>query len=128
LFITLRTADLLNNPPGGAAPGGLALPVSIIVPARSSGIPAELAAAMDGCGPSGSSTRSRPDVAPVLATVSVLRHRGQLNAFLLPLVVLNDPDMWTLPSGATNFSTQYLRHRPVLAFTSLSMVPALVFT
>ena len=50
------------------------------------------------------------------------------NAFLLPLVVLNDPDMWTLPLGATNFSTQYSSDTArVLAFTSLSMVPALVF-
>ena len=36
--------------------------------------------------------------------------------------------MWTLPLGVTNFSTQYSSDTArVLAFTSLSMIPALVF-
>jgi raffinose/stachyose/melibiose transport system permease protein len=65
---------------------------------------------------------------PVLATVSVLVIVASWNAFVLPLVVLNDPRMWTLPLGVTNFSTQYSSDTArVLAFTSLSMVPALVF-
>jgi raffinose/stachyose/melibiose transport system permease protein len=42
--------------------------------------------------------------------------------------VLSDPEMWTLPLGVTNYSTQYSSDTArVLAFTSLSMVPALVF-
>jgi raffinose/stachyose/melibiose transport system permease protein len=65
---------------------------------------------------------------PVLATVSVLAIVASWNAFLLPLVVLSDPEMWTLPLGVTNYSTQYSSDTArVLAFTSLSMVPALVF-
>ena len=133
LFITLRTADLLNNPLGVALPqAAFALPVSIIVlrPFFRS-IPAELeeAAAMDGCGPFRFFYKiALPLSRPVLATVSVLAIVASWNAFLLPLVVLNDPDMWTLPLGATNFSTQYSSDTArVLAFTSLSMVPALVF-
>ena len=109
-----------------------ALPVSIIVlrPFFRS-IPAELeeAAAMDGCGPFRFFYKiALPLSRPVLATVSVLAIVASWNAFLLPLVVLNDPDMWTLPLGATNFSTQYSSDTArVLAFTSLSMVPAMVF-
>ena len=42
--------------------------------------------------------------------------------------MLNDPDLWTLPLGVQNYSTQYSSDTArVLAFTSLSMVPALVF-
>lgn len=133
LFVTLRTVDLLNNPLGVALPqAAFAMPTSIIVlrPFFRS-IPAELeeAAAMDGCGPFRFFYKiALPMSRPVLATVSVLAIVTSWNAFLLPLVVLNDPDMWTLPLGVTNFSTQYSSDTArVLAFTSLSMVPALVF-
>jgi raffinose/stachyose/melibiose transport system permease protein len=133
LFITLRTVDLLNNPLGVALPqAAFALPTSIIVLRPFfRAIPAELeeAAAMDGCGPFRFFYKiALPMSRPVLATVSVLVIVSSWNAFLLPLVVLSDPDMWTLPLGVTNFSTQYSSDTArVLAFTSLSMVPALVF-
>jgi raffinose/stachyose/melibiose transport system permease protein len=133
LFITLRSVDLLNNPLGVALPqAAFAMPTSVIVlrPFFRS-IPAELeeAAAIDGCGPFRFFYRiALPMSRPVLATVSVLAIVSSWNAFLLPLVVLSEPDMWTLPLGVTNFSTQYSSDTArVLAFTSLSMVPALVF-
>jgi raffinose/stachyose/melibiose transport system permease protein len=133
LFITLRTANLLNNPLGVALPqAAFAMPTTIIVlrPFFRS-IPAELeeAAAIDGCGPFRFFYQiALPMSRPVLATVSVLAIVTSWNAFLLPLIVLNDPHMWTLPLGVTNFSTQYSSDTArVLAFTSLSMVPALVF-
>lgn len=133
LFITLRSVDLLNNPLGVALPqAAFALPTSIIVlrPFFRS-IPAELeeAAAMDGCGPFRFFVMiALPMSRPVLATVSVLAIVASWNAFLLPLVVLSHPEMWTLPLGVTNYSTQYSSDTArVLAFTSLSMVPALVF-
>jgi raffinose/stachyose/melibiose transport system permease protein len=133
LFISLRTVDLLNNPLGVALPqAAFALPTSIIVlrPFFRS-IPAELeeAAAIDGCGPFRFFYKiALPLSRPVLATVSVLAIVASWNAFLLPLVVLSDPERWTLPLGVTNFSTQYSSDTAkVLAFTSLSMVPALVF-
>ena len=133
LFITLRSFDLLNNPFGVALPqAAFALPTSIIVLRPFfRAIPAELeeAAAIDGCGPFRFFWQiALPMSRPVLATVSVLAIVASWNAFVLPLVVLNDPRMWTLPLGVTNFSTQYSSDTArVLAFTSLSMVPALVF-
>ena len=52
---------------------------------------------------------------------------GSWNAFLLPLVILTAADTWTLPLGVTNYSTQYTADTArILAFTTLSMVPALV--
>lgn len=62
-------------------------------------IPAELeeAAAMDGCGPFRFFVRiALPMSRPVLATVSVLAIVASWNAFLLPLVVLSDPEMCAL--------------------------------
>ena len=87
------------------------------------------AAAIDGCGPFRFFWQILlPLSRPVLATVSVLAIVGSWNAFLLPLVVLTDADNWTLPLGVTNYSTA-VHGRParILAFTTLSMFPALVF-
>jgi len=60
--------------------------------------------------------------------VSMLALVTSWNMFLLPLVVLTDSSSWTLPLGVTNYSTQYGADTArILAFTTLSMVPALVF-
>jgi raffinose/stachyose/melibiose transport system permease protein len=65
---------------------------------------------------------------PVLSTVAVLTIVGSWNAFLLPLLVLTDPVTVTLPIGVNNISTQYSTDTArVLAYTTLSMVPALIF-
>jgi len=60
--------------------------------------------------------------------VSILAFVTSWNAYLLPLLVLNDPDQWTLPLGVANWSTQYTQDTSkILAFTALSMLPALLF-
>jgi raffinose/stachyose/melibiose transport system permease protein len=133
LFVVLRSLDLLNNPLGVILPqAAFGLPVTIIIlrPFFHS-IPSDLqdAAAIDGCGPFRFFVRILlPLSRPVLATVSVLAIVGSWNAFLLPLVVLTDSSGWTLPLGVTNYSQQYTTDTAkVLAFTTLSMVPALIF-
>jgi len=46
----------------------------------------------------------------------------------LPLFILNDQDTFTLPLGVQAFASQYsVDTAKVLAFTSLSRIPALVF-
>ena len=133
LFIMVRNLGLLDSPLGVALPqAAFGLPVTIIIlrPFFHS-IPSDLqdAAAIDGCGPFRFFVRILlPLSRPVLATVSVLAIVGSWNAFLLPLVVLTDSGGWTLPLGVTNFSQQYTTDTSkVLAFTTLSMVPALIF-
>jgi raffinose/stachyose/melibiose transport system permease protein len=65
---------------------------------------------------------------PVLATVAVLAIVASWNQFLLPLVMLSSESNWTLPLGVTNFSTQYTTDTArILAYTTLALVPALVF-
>jgi raffinose/stachyose/melibiose transport system permease protein len=133
IFIMVRKLGLLDNPLGVALPqAAFGLPMTIIIlrPFFAS-IPSDLqdAAAIDGAGPFRFFWRILlPLSRPVLATVSVLAIVGSWNAFLLPLVVLTDSDQWTLPLGVTNYSQQYTTDTArILAFTTLSMVPALVF-
>ena len=133
LFILVRQLGLLDDPLGVALPQaafGLPLTIVILRPFFRA-IPVELedAARIDGCSTFGFFRRIvLPLARPALATVSVLAIVGSWNAFLLPLVVFSSSDQWTLPLGVMNFSTQYTSDTArVLAFTTLSMVPALIF-
>jgi raffinose/stachyose/melibiose transport system permease protein len=133
VFIMVRDLGLLDTPFGVALPQaafGLPLTIVILRPFFAS-FPNELqdAAAIDGAGPFRFFWRILlPLSRPVLATVSVLAIVNSWNAFLLPLVVLTDANQWTLPLGVTNYSTQYGADTArILAFTTLSMIPALVF-
>lgn len=68
-----------------------------------------------------------PLSAPGAITVGVLAFVGSWNAYLLPLLLLQG-DMRTLPLGVADFSSQYSSDTAgVFAFTTLAMVPALVF-
>jgi len=133
LYILLRTVGLLDNPLGVALPQaafGIPLTIIILRPFFRS-IPVELedAAAIDGCGRFGFFWRVLlPLSRPALATVSILALVTAWNSFLLPLLILGGRDQWTLPLGVLNFSTQYSQDvAAVLAYTSLSMLPALLF-
>ncbi len=94
-------------------------------------VPAELedAAAIDGCSRLGFFWRILlPLSRPALITVAILAFVTSWNAYLLPLLVLSDPTECTLPLGVANYSTQYTQDTArILAFTALSMVPALAF-
>ncbi|GAB3226662.1 carbohydrate ABC transporter permease [Glycomyces halotolerans] len=133
LFIILRTMGLLNNPLGVILPqAAFGLPLTIII-LRSffRAIPGEIeeAAVIDGASPwRFFLTILLPMARPVLATVSVLALVASWNNYLLPLVVLTDTNLWTLPIGVTQFSGQYASDTArVLAFVMLAMLPALIF-
>jgi len=133
LFVLVRTLGLLDNPLGIALPqAAFALPLTIIILRpffRSIPVELEDAALIDGCGTFGFFWRILlPLSRPVLATLAVLTIVASWNQFLLPLVILSDQANWTLPLGVSNFSTQYSSDTArILAYTSLSLVPALVF-
>ena len=68
-----------------------------------------------------------PLSAPGAITVGVLAFVGSWNAYLLPLLLLRG-DMKTLPLGVADFSSQYSSDTAgVFAFTTLAMIPALIF-
>ena len=133
LYILIRDLGLANTLPGIILPQiAFALPTTVIilVPFLQA-IPKDLeeATAIDGCSRLGFFWRMvLPLSVPGLITVGILAFIGSWNSYLLPLFVLNDADTFTLPLGVQQFSSQYSTDTAkVLAFTSLSMIPALVF-
>ncbi|CAN5402426.1 carbohydrate ABC transporter permease [soil metagenome] len=133
LYILVRTLGLMNSLGGVIVPQiAFALPLTIIilVPFLQA-IPRELqeAAAIDGCSRIGFFWRmviplSRPGV----ITVAILAFISSWNSYILPLFILNNEGSYTLPLGVQAFASQYsVDTAKVLAFTSLSMIPALVF-
>jgi raffinose/stachyose/melibiose transport system permease protein len=133
LFILVRDLGLLDNPLGLALPEaafGLPLTIVILRPFFRS-IPTELedAAAIDGCSTFGFFWRILlPLSRPILSTVAVLAIVASWNQFLLPLLIITTEPNWTLPLGVTNFSTQFTTDTArILAYTTLALVPALIF-
>jgi raffinose/stachyose/melibiose transport system permease protein len=133
LYILLRRMDLLDSALGVALPqAAFGLPVTIIIlrPFMRA-IPGELedAAAVDGCSRLGFFWRILIPLSwPALVTVSIYAFVTSWNAFLLPMLVLNDRDTWTLPLGVSDYASVYTEDTArILAFTALSMVPALGF-
>ncbi|MEO8261950.1 MAG: carbohydrate ABC transporter permease [Pseudolysinimonas sp.] len=133
LFVMLKSMGLLNTLAGVAIPQiAFDLPTTIIilVPFLRA-IPAELedAAMIDGASRFGFFWRILlPLSGAGLITVGVLAFVKSWNAYLLPLLVLGSPKTATLPLGVQYFSTAYSQDTAaVLAFTSLAMLPALIF-
>jgi raffinose/stachyose/melibiose transport system permease protein len=133
LFITLRQVSLLNNPLGVVLPqAAFSLPLAIVIlrPFFQS-IPRDLteAAVLDGCGPLRIYwSIMLPLSRPALSTIAILTVVTSWNAFILPLLVLTEPNQWTLPIGVNNVSAQFVTdYAVVLAYTTLAMIPALVF-
>ncbi|GAA2238304.1 carbohydrate ABC transporter permease [Herbiconiux moechotypicola] len=133
LYILVRNLGLMNSLAGVIVPQiAFALPMTIIilVPFLAA-IPNEIqeAAAIDGCSRLGFFWRMVIRLAvPGVITVSILAFIGSWNSYMLPLFILNDEAAYTLPLGTQAFASQYaVDTAKVLAFTSLSMIPALLF-
>jgi raffinose/stachyose/melibiose transport system permease protein len=133
LFVIItRQLQLGNTWWGVALPqAAFALPTTIIIlrPVLMA-IPTELeeAAVLDGASRIQFFWRIVvPLSGPGVVTVGVLAFVASWNAYLLPLLLLQE-DRKTLPLGVADFSSQYSSDTAgVFAFTTLAMVPALVF-
>ena len=133
LYLLLRDLNLADSYLGVIIPQvAFQLPLTIVIlrPFMRA-IPAELedAAVVDGTSRLGFFVRILlPLSGPALATVAVLAFVTSWNTYLLPLLVFNDSQHFTLPLGVADFQTQYSQDTArILAFTALSMVPALTF-
>lgn len=133
LYVLVKDLGLMNNLGGVILPQiafGLPSTVIILVPFLRA-IPQELqeAAEVDGCSRLGFFWRMvLPLSLPGVITVGILAFIASWNSYLLPLFILNNQSSFTLPLGVQAFASQYsVDTAKVLAFTSLSMVPALAF-
>lgn len=132
LFIIItRNLQMANTWWGVALPqAAFALPMTVVIlrPFLMA-LPKELeeAALIDGASRIGIFWRVlMPLSAPGMITVGVLAFVTSWNAYLLPLLLLQDK-MRTLPLGVADFSTEHSADTAgVLAFTTLAMIPALV--
>lgn len=137
LWVMLKQFGLLGSLWGLIIPqAAFALPTTVIILVpflRAVPVELEEAAAIDGATKVGFFWRILlPLSGPGLVTVGVLAFVASWNAYLLPLFVLSAAgvpvDQSTLPLGVQQFSTQYSANTAgILAFTSLAMIPALVF-
>ncbi|MBX7267350.1 carbohydrate ABC transporter permease [Micromonospora sp. Llam7] len=133
LYILVKTLGLMNTLPGVILPQiGFAIPMTIIILVPFvRAIPDEIqeAASIDGCSRLGFFWRMvLPLSKPGVITVGILTFIQSWNSYLLPLFILNREETFTLPLGVQAFASQYsVDTAKVLAFTSLSMIPALVF-
>jgi len=109
---------------------GLPQTVIILTPFLAA-IPKEIeeAATVDGCSRLGFFARMViPLSLPGVITVGILTFVGSWNSYMLPLYMFNDQSQYTLPLGVQQFSTAHSQDTAqVLAFTSISMLPALIF-
>lgn len=133
LYITLRQVNLIDSLWGVILPQvAFSLPGNILIlRGFFSTIPRELdeAAAIDGCTPVGYFTRILlPLMRPALAAVAVLTMVFSWNMFFLPLLVLNNEQLYTLPLGIMQFQGQFgTDWGLVLAFVSLALLPTIAF-
>lgn len=133
LYILIRDLGLTNNLLGIILPQiafGLPVTIIILVPFLRA-IPQEIeeAAAIDGASRLSFFVRMViPLSVPGVVTTGILAFVNSWNAYMLPLFILSSENKYTLPLGTQVFSSQYsVDTARVLAFTALSMLPALLF-
>lgn len=134
LYLMLHDMDLIGNYLGLILPQvAFGLPVTILIMRPFiAALPKELeeAAFIDGVTRVGYFWRILlPLARPGMVTVGVLAFIGSWNSYLLPLLLLTgDQSSMTLPLGVTAFKGQYASDMTaIMAYTSLSMIPALIF-
>jgi raffinose/stachyose/melibiose transport system permease protein len=133
VYLVLRQMDLTNHLTGVVLVQTAFLLSSNILILRGffTAIPVELqdAALIDGCTIAGFFWRILlPLARPALSSIAALTMIVSWNDLLVPLVVLDDDVLWTLPLGTMQFQGQYGQDLAlVAAFLTLSAIPTIVF-
>ncbi len=126
-YVTVAKLGLINNYWGVILPGTASAFGIFMVRQFMQSIPDELldAARIDGCSEFGIFVRIIvPLSGTVLAVLAILTFLYRWNDYLLPLLVLNRQQMFTLPIGITNFIGEYQAEWSlVMAASLISIVP-----
>jgi ABC-type glycerol-3-phosphate transport system permease component len=133
-FIIMKQFGLINTYPGVILPNISTAAGIFLMTQFMKAIPHELeeAAVIDGASKWTVFTRViLPLSAPALTSLAIFSFQGQWNDFLWPLVVLNDPTLFTLPLGIAGFSQEFVQNTNwVLVgsiFTTIPMVLLVFF-
>lgn len=125
MFLILKAFGWLNSYQGMIVPSMINATFIFMMRQFFLNFPRELeeAAALDGLSRFGTFWRIvLPLAKPALAAQAVFVFMGSWNNFLLPVVILFDPEMFTLPLGLNTFKGQYL------SYWNYIMAASMVFT
>ncbi|TBR57871.1 carbohydrate ABC transporter permease [Mastigocladus laminosus UU774] len=128
-FLILKAFGWLNSYQGMIVPSMVNATFIFMMRQFFVNFPKELeeAAALDGLAPLGIFWRIvLPLAKPALAAQVVFVFMGSWNNFLLPVVILFDPEMFTLPLGLNSFKGQYISYwNYIMAASMVFTLPAL---
>jgi multiple sugar transport system permease protein len=128
-FLILKAFGWLNSYQGMIVPSMVNATFIFMMRQFFVNFPKELeeAAALDGLTPLGIFWRIvLPLAKPALAAQAVFVFMGSWNNFLLPVVILFDPEMFTLPLGLNSFKGQYISYwNYIMAASMVFTLPAL---
>jgi multiple sugar transport system permease protein len=129
-FLILKGLGWLNSYQGMIVPGMVNATFIFMMRQFFLSFPAELedAAALDGLGRFETFWHIvMPLAKPALAAQAILIFMGSWNNFLLPVVILFEPEMFTLPLGINSFKGQYISYwNSIMAASMIFTVPILV--
>ncbi|BAZ66948.1 MAG: carbohydrate ABC transporter permease [Pelatocladus maniniholoensis HA4357-MV3] len=128
-FLILKAFGWLNSYQGMIVPSMVNATFIFMMRQFFVNFPKELeeAAALDGLTPLGIFWRIvLPLAKPALAAQAIFVFMGSWNNFLLPVVILFDPEMFTLPLGLNSFKGQYISYwNYIMAASMVFTLPAL---
>jgi multiple sugar transport system permease protein len=131
LFVLMSSLGLVNSYPGLILPA-LAGAFGVFLTRQFfQGLPDELleAARIDGAGEFRIFwTIAMPLATPVLATLGILTFLGSWNGFIYPLVMAQEPEMYTLPVALATFATGQFQadHGMLMAGSVILVIPILL--
>ncbi|MEH2415494.1 carbohydrate ABC transporter permease [Nostoc sp.] len=128
-FLILKAIGWLNSYQGMIVPSMVNATFIFMMRQFFVNFPKELeeAAQLDGLNPFGIFRHIvLPLAKPALAAQAVFVFMGSWNNFLLPIVILFDPEMFTLPLGLNTFKGQYISYwNYIMAASMVFTLPAL---
>ena len=130
LFVEMKYLGLIDSYPALVLPSIASAFGTFLLRQAFLNLPRELeeAAFMDGAGHLTVFRRIvLPLAGPALATLAVFAFMASWNSFLWPLVVVNSPDLMTLPVGLSNLQGRYATAWNLLmAGSTVAVVPILI--
>ncbi|MBS4206663.1 carbohydrate ABC transporter permease [Bacillus sp. FJAT-50079] len=133
MFILMKNLGLLNSPITLLFPYiAFHLPITIfILTSFMKGFPKDIeeSAIMDGCGIFKIFwSIILPMSRPAIATTVILNFIYNWNEFSFALVLINDPELQTLPLGLANFAGQFTtNYGAQMAGLTMSLIPIVIF-